>query len=342
MDSSSFLPSRPGPRETTPRRPLTKAARRDVRRRLALAAEMKVFSVSIDGVVWTLFHPEMRAHKPSSPDDPAGGAAQGSSASTISRRSERSAKRLTDFRKARRNWLAILFRQWKQLRRPQLLAPPLQQPPPPPLPLLPLPQPSPTALATQQQPPQQQMDDERAPKRSVDASKAQGDSPSTPRAKRTLALGQPPPSIPPSPPSSHPSPPPLPEGSKPSKKISTSNGQGTRVGSQAPREEASRPPVVPANLSASDRPERVPVPRMCMHCERHVLSGHAAPLSDNMDVFVCDACMQDEEFAEGAHAEFGDTIREWKSSKYGYRCKQCDHVLPYLYDWEQEKCKRCA
>ena len=84
MDSSSFLPSRPGPRETTPRRPLTKAARRDVRRRLALAAEMKVFSVSIDGVVWTLFHPEMRAHKPSSPDDPAGGAAQGSSASTIS------------------------------------------------------------------------------------------------------------------------------------------------------------------------------------------------------------------------------------------------------------------
>ena len=117
MDSSSPFPSRPGPRETTPRRPLTKAARRDVRRRLALAAEMKVFSVSIDGVVWTLFHPEMRAHKPSSPDDPAGGAAQGSSASTISRRSERSAKRFTDFRKARRNWLAILFRQWKQLGR---------------------------------------------------------------------------------------------------------------------------------------------------------------------------------------------------------------------------------
>ena len=86
-DDGLFLfPSEPPgrPRETTPRRPLTKAARRDVRRRLALAAEMKVFSVSIDGVVWTLFHPEMRAHKPSSPDDPAGGAAQGSSASTIS------------------------------------------------------------------------------------------------------------------------------------------------------------------------------------------------------------------------------------------------------------------
>ena len=56
MDSSSSKPSRPGPRVTAPRRPLTNAARRDIRRHVALAAEMKCYSVEVNGVVWTLHH----------------------------------------------------------------------------------------------------------------------------------------------------------------------------------------------------------------------------------------------------------------------------------------------
>ena len=59
------------------------------------------------------------------------------------------------------------------------------------------------APPTKQQ--QEQMDDDRAPKRDAPPSPAVGDSPSAPRAKRTLLLPPPtlpPPSIPPSPPPS--------------------------------------------------------------------------------------------------------------------------------------------
>ena len=155
------FPLRAGPRMTFPRRPLTKAARRDIRRHVALAAEMNMHSVTLDGVVWTLHHPQL--YKPKQPGDSA--ERKGCDAATMSTRRVRDTKRLQDFQRAVRHRLAFLFRQWKQLGRPQLPEPPLRQPPPPPLPLLPLPRPSPKASASQQQPRPQQMDDERAPKR---------------------------------------------------------------------------------------------------------------------------------------------------------------------------------
>ena len=49
MDTFSSPASHAGPRVTIPRRPLTKAARRDVRRHVALAAELNLHSVMLDG-----------------------------------------------------------------------------------------------------------------------------------------------------------------------------------------------------------------------------------------------------------------------------------------------------
>ena len=296
-----------------------------------MAAELKCFSVELNGVVWTLHHSMLfgKNQDPGQQREHAEG--KGSETQANSQRRERSAQRLKDFQKAKRNWLAIIFRRWKRMGSPQLPAPPLPQLPPPPMPLLPPAQPPPTASATQQQPQQQQMDDERAPKRGVDESKAPDGSPSTPRAKRTLALGQPPPSIPPSPPSPHPSPPPTPEGSKPSKKISTSNGQGTRVGSRAPREDASRSPVVPESILAYRVPE-VPVPRQCYVCERHVPSGFMS--REDPTWFFCSRCAQD-------LGKVGSSD-PWESEATGFQCKGCSHVLPYLHDWRNQMCKRCV
>ena len=82
---------------------MSTATRRDVRQAVALATELNLFSVTLHGVTWTLYHPnEQPEPKLKSADK-----SKGTSAAT-SRRSERSAARLKDFQAARRFRLAVL------------------------------------------------------------------------------------------------------------------------------------------------------------------------------------------------------------------------------------------
>ena len=178
---------------------MSKSARRHVRQAVKLATELgNVYSVELQGVVWTLRHPE-RQQEPKSKS-----AETDEGCVAITRRAEKSAARLKEFQTALRFRIGILFKRWSQSTQLRSLP---QALPPPPIPPLPQPSPKPTTKVLQQpptqQPPSEQMDDERAPKRAPSTPLA-ADSPATPRAKRTLLLppGLPPPSIPPSPPSS--------------------------------------------------------------------------------------------------------------------------------------------
>ena len=193
---------------TRARFPLTKATRRDVRRHVAFAAELGIYSVTLHNVVWTL-NQKMQQFGPKRQDDPSSCKDQGGA---NSRRGERSTRRLQDFQRAVRFRLANIFKQWKQRGTQQMPLPALQPPSSlAPLPALPLPMPE-AALSQQTnqlQQPREREDESRATKRDATASRSWATAPSTPPAKRMLALppGLPPPSIPPSPPSSHPSPP---------------------------------------------------------------------------------------------------------------------------------------
>ena len=91
---------------------LSKAARRNVRQTVALAAETgKIHSVTLHGVVWTLRNPDLKQPKP-----PPKSADKGEGTSTAtSRRAERSAKRLLEFQAARRFRASSLFQRWKRL-----------------------------------------------------------------------------------------------------------------------------------------------------------------------------------------------------------------------------------
>ena len=85
---------------------MSKAARRRVRQTVQLAAEMgNVYSVELQGVVWTLRHPE-KQQEPKSKKD------AGCVAST--RRAERSAARLKDFQAALRFRIGTFFKRWSQ------------------------------------------------------------------------------------------------------------------------------------------------------------------------------------------------------------------------------------
>ena len=123
---------------------MSKAARRRVRQTVQLAAEMgNVYSVELQGVVWTLRHPE-KQQEPKSKKD------AGCVAST--RRAEKSAARLKDFQAALRFRIGTFFKRWSQsiqLRPlPQALLPPSTT-------SLPQPSPRPTAMVPQQLPTQQ-------------------------------------------------------------------------------------------------------------------------------------------------------------------------------------------
>ena len=177
---------------------MSRADRRAVRQRVALATKLNLHSVTLLGSVWTLHHPIVKPRpKPRSADR-----GMGTSAAT-SRRCEKSAKRLKDFQAATRFRLASVFRWWKQLNQlppPSLLPssqPRLAPPPPPP--------PTVQQDTTTQPPTQQRTEQMDAGGRSKRApsSPSSGGSPSTPHAKRALLLpdGPLPPSLPPSPPS---------------------------------------------------------------------------------------------------------------------------------------------
>ena len=86
-----------------------------------MATELNLFSVTLHGVTWTLYHPERQPR----PGPQSANRGTGSNAAT-SRRGERSAARLKDFQAAQRFRLARVFRRWsqlKQLRKPPLLPP---------------------------------------------------------------------------------------------------------------------------------------------------------------------------------------------------------------------------
>ena len=173
---------------------MSKSARRHVRQAVKLATELgNVYSVELQGVVWTLRHPE-RQQEPKSKS-----AETDEGCVAITRRAEKSAARLKEFQTALRFRIGTFFKRWSQSTQLRSLP---QALPPPPIPPLPQPSPKPTTKVLQQpptqQPPSEQMEDERAPKRAPSTPLA-ADSPATPRAKRTLQLppGLPPLSLPP-------------------------------------------------------------------------------------------------------------------------------------------------
>ena len=173
---------------------MSTATRRDVRQAVALATELNLFSVTLHGVTWTLYHPGRQPR----PGPQSANRDTGNNAAT-SRRSERSAARLRNFQAAQRFRLAHVFHRWTQLKQ--------MQPPQ----LLPSERTSAAVAmsrrdagssgAARQQLEEQMAIGERS-KRAVPSSPVASDSPSTPRAKRVLLpYGTPPPSLPPSPPS---------------------------------------------------------------------------------------------------------------------------------------------
>ena len=100
---------------------MSTATRRDVRQAVALATELNLFSVTLHGVTWTLYHPGRQPR----PGPQSANRDNGKNAAT-SRRSERSAARLRDFQAAQRFRLAHVFLRWKQLNQmqpPQMLPP---------------------------------------------------------------------------------------------------------------------------------------------------------------------------------------------------------------------------
>jgi hypothetical protein len=237
---------------------LSKADRRVLRQRVALATEMGLHSVSLLGSVWTLHHPIMQ-HKPK-----ARSASKGTgTAAATSRRSEKSAQRFKEYHNkvqtAVRFHLASLFKRWRQStsQSPALLLPPPQpslEPPPPSLPTTKLD--TETRASLQQQ--GEQMDAGGRPKSGRSAPSA-GDSPTTPHAKRALRLpsGPPPPSLPPSPPS------PQGRGNLPDPSGSNQSGANTTlVASPAPKVAEPR-----ARSSPRIRSIRMECPRCGSECE---------------------------------------------------------------------------
>ena len=87
---------------------MSTATRRDVRQAVALATELNLFSVTLHGVTWTLYHPGRQPR----PGPQSASRDTGNNAAT-SRRSERSAARLRDFQAAQRFRLAHVFHRWK-------------------------------------------------------------------------------------------------------------------------------------------------------------------------------------------------------------------------------------
>ena len=161
---------------------MSKADRRSVRQRVALATELGLHSVTLLGSVWTLHHP----NKQPEPKLKSADKSKGTGAAT-SRRSERSTARLKDFQTAQRFRLARGFRRWTQLK--QLQTPmPLPSPPSTAAPPPSSSQPVATQDMAAQQPTQQHQEQMEAGGRTKRApsTPSSGDSPSTPRAKRVL------------------------------------------------------------------------------------------------------------------------------------------------------------
>jgi hypothetical protein len=223
---------------------LSRATRRTVRQAVALATELDLHSVTVAGCVWTLRH-DLHQRR----DLPGSKQKQQGNIDGKSKRQQRSETRLSAHRalharahehmarRALRGWLRAAAAGKQQ--QPEaaaaaiitavddaaVAAAAVAAPPPPPQP-----QPQPPGVLQQRV----AMDDERAPKRTP-ASPLAGDSPSEPRAKRTLALppGLPPPSAPPSPPSpAPPSPPPS------ARRVSPRKETGIRGGSAAESSES--------------------------------------------------------------------------------------------------------
>ena len=317
---------------------MSRADRRAVRQRVALATELNLHSVTLLGSVWTLHHPIER-HQPKLRS---ANKSTGTGAAT-SRRCEKSAKRLKDYQAAQRFKLARVFRRWaqlKQLQTPLLLSSSQST-------LAPPPQSSPS-VATQdlamQQPMQQQEEQMDAGGRTKRAPPAplSGDSPSTPRAKRVLLPdGPPPPSLPPSPPS--------PNGGQqpPGPSGRNQTGEGVR--------RAGSPTATDARAGSSRRLD-FPGPRgacgacgetrglstiegglICQDCKA-LCNSESEPESNSGEESCVSACSDSEDDGEpGSRAE-----PERPNDKGYLKCEACDHWLPWLWDKKNSLCARCS
>jgi hypothetical protein len=201
---------------------LSAADRRAIRQRCALAAELKLHSVSVLGSVWTLHHPRERHTQPR-PESARQGTGTGAT-SQPSRSTQRSRARAAAhaalMQKAQAFRARSVLTSWSraagferlamQLSTSQLASQSLLPPPPPPPPSMPPPLPPPQPSERQSPPsPQQSTEGVRAPNKRAPSTPTAGDSPVGPRTKtRVVPLPPPPPSIPPSPPSPTPPSPP--------------------------------------------------------------------------------------------------------------------------------------
>ena len=173
----------------------SRAARRDVRRKVRLATELGLYSVTAHGEVWTL----RLSNSPTPTRDPASGlhaageagdARNGALSGRKQRSLDRAAKHRALCAKADALRVRHLLKWWSKDSGdgPPPLPPPPGLPPSPPPPMATTLQPPPPPPPQQQQ---EAKDDARASKRDAPPSPAVGDSPAAPRAKRALPLTSP-------------------------------------------------------------------------------------------------------------------------------------------------------
>ena len=135
MATSRPSPSLPGPTHQRSSRagpaPLSTAMRRIIRQHVALATEMNVHSVAINGAVWTIRREalqeqhqrrETRQRRQDEGQRRADAEREQPQGGATSRRKERSHQRLMDFRAATRHRLKCCLQAWKRATRPRKAA----------------------------------------------------------------------------------------------------------------------------------------------------------------------------------------------------------------------------
>jgi len=318
---------------------LSKAMRRHVRQRVALATEMNLHSVSLYGSVWTLHHPTKQLKpKPVSAEK-----GEGTSVAK-QRRSEKSAARLKDFQASQRFRISCAFRRW---RRQNQQPPPLQlssskprsasSPPPQPVTAQDVVVQQPT-----QQQPSEQMDAGGRSKRAP-SSPSSGGSPSTPHAKRALLLpdGPPPPSLPPSPPSpSSGQQPPGPSGPNQTREGACRAGSpaatDVRAGSSRRLEFACETECT-CFCGATRGLTKIDGYHMCKKCKAEY-NSESEPESSSEEESCVSACSD-----SGDDGGPGPRTEPERPNNKGYlKCEMCDHWLPWLWDKKLSLCAKCS
>ena len=324
---------------------MSKARRRAVRQHLALATEQQnVFSVALYGAVWTLYRAEMQQPKLES--------ATKSKGTTVAtpRRSEKRAQRQKDHQArvqaALRLRLAHSFRRWKQIPHHQqalLMQTSSTSSLDPPLPPQPMAQQD-TATRAPSQQHMEHMDAGGRPK-SGRSAPSEGDSPSTPRAKRTLLLpppGPPPPSLPPSPPSPNGGKqPPGPSGPKQNRAGVCGSGRtaatDVRAGSSRRLDFVSCETECKCFCGATRGLTKIDGYHMCKKCKAEY-NSESEPESSS-DEEPCVSACSDSEDDGGPEVH----VQPERPNNKGYlKCEMCNHWLPWLWDKKRSLCAKCS